>query len=84
MGVGKMPVEELAGAVVYAQHEGEYYLAFVHDIFGHWTISKGKVEPGEDVQSGAIREIKEEMNLDIKIMEEALARDAASLARRSA
>ncbi len=68
--MGKMPVEELAGAVVYAEHKGEYYLAFVHDIFGHWTISKGKVEHGEDIAQGAIREIKEEMNLDIEIVEE--------------
>jgi ADP-ribose pyrophosphatase YjhB (NUDIX family) len=67
---GPMPLEQLAGAVVYAESEGEYYLAFVHDIFGHWTISKGKVEAGEDVQQGAIREIKEEMDLDIEIVEE--------------
>src|SRR3989338_4363046 len=66
----KMPTEDLAGAVVFAENEGEYYLAFVHDIFGHWTISKGKVEKGEDVQQGAIREIKEEMALDIEIVEE--------------
>ena len=66
----KMPVEHLAGAVVYAKHEGVHYLAFVHDIFGHWTISKGKVEPGEDIRAGAIREIKEEMGLDIEIQEE--------------
>ncbi len=66
----KMPVEHLAGAVVYAKHEGGTYLAFVHDIFGHWTISKGKIEPGEDIQTGAIRELKEEMNLDIKIIQE--------------
>lgn len=66
----KMPTEHLAGAVVYARSEGETYLAFVHDIFGHWTISKGKVEEGEDVKQGAVREIKEEMGLDIKIMEE--------------
>ena len=69
-GVGKMKVEHLAGAVVYAKHEGETYLAFVHDIFGHWTISKGKIEEGEDLQQGAIREIKEEMGLDIKIVAE--------------
>lgn len=69
-GIGKMPVQHLAGAVVYAKHEGETYLAFVHDIFGHWTISKGKIEEGEDIQAGAIREIKEEMNLDIKIVAE--------------
>ncbi len=66
----KMPLEELAGAVVFAENEGEYYLAFVHDIFGHWTISKGKVEHGENVEEGAIREIKEEMGLDITIVEE--------------
>jgi N utilization substance protein B len=69
-GVGKMPVQHLAGAVVYARHEGEIYLAFVHDIFGHWTISKGKIEAGEDLKQGAVREIKEEMNLDIEIKEE--------------
>lgn len=62
--------ENLAGAVVYAMHEGDMYLAFVHDIFGHWTISKGKIEPGEDIKSGAKREIKEEMGLDIEIEDE--------------
>jgi transcription antitermination factor NusB len=66
----KMPVEHLAGAVVYAKHEGDTYLAFVHDIFGHWTISKGKIEQGEDLREGAKREIREEMNLDIEIKEE--------------
>lgn len=69
-GGGKMPTEHLAGAVVYAKHEGETYLAFVHDIFGHWTISKGKVEANEDVKQGAVREIKEEMGLDIEIKQE--------------
>ena len=66
----RMPVEHLAGAVVYARNEGETYLAFVHDIFGHWTISKGKIEAGENVEQGACREIKEEMGLDIKIVQE--------------
>ena len=66
----KMPTEHLAGAVVYARSKGEIYLAFVHDIFGHWTISKGRVEENEDVKAGAIRELKEEMNLDIKIVQQ--------------
>lgn len=66
----KMPTEHLAGAVVFAKHSGETYLAFVHDIFGHWTISKGKVEENEDVREGAVREIKEEMGLDITIVQE--------------
>jgi len=66
----QMPVEHLAGAVVYAKHESDFYLAFVHDIFGHWTISKGKIEEGEDLRAGAKREIKEEMGLDIEIQDE--------------
>ena len=70
----KMPTEHLAGAVVYARSEGETYLAFVHDIFGHWTISKGKVGDkeefaGESIEQAAVREIKEEMDLDIVIKE---------------
>lgn len=66
----KMPTEQLVGAVVYAKHQGETYLAFVHDIFGHWTISKGKIEEGEDLKQGAVRKIKEEMGLDIKVSQE--------------
>ncbi|MBI4079877.1 transcription antitermination factor NusB [Candidatus Kaiserbacteria bacterium] len=66
----KMPTEHLAGAVVYAKNKGETYLAFVHDIFGHWTISKGKIEEGEDISQGAVREIKEEMGLDITVVQE--------------
>jgi ADP-ribose pyrophosphatase YjhB (NUDIX family) len=54
---------------VYARDKGEIYLALVHDIFGHWTLSKGRVEPGESVEEGTIREIKEEMNANIVIKE---------------
>ncbi|MBI4086390.1 transcription antitermination factor NusB [Candidatus Kaiserbacteria bacterium] len=64
----EMPVEHLAGAVVYAYDEqGEMYLALVHDIFGHWTLSKGKIEDGESIEDGAKREIKEEIGLDMEI-----------------
>lgn len=69
-GTGKMPVELLAGAVVFAKSEGTTYLAFVHDIFGHWTISKGKIQPGESIEDGTKRAIKEELNLDITIKQE--------------
>lgn len=63
----EMPIVKLAGAVVYTEHEGEIFLALVHDIFGHWTLSKGKIEDGESVEEGAVREIKEEIGLDIEI-----------------
>ncbi|HCR52362.1 TPA: transcription antitermination factor NusB [Candidatus Kaiserbacteria bacterium] len=64
-----MPLQALGGAVVYAKHEGQYYLALVHDVFGHWTLSKGKLEPGESIEKGTAREIKEEMGIDITIEE---------------
>ena len=63
----EMPIERLAGAVVYAEENGLMYLALVHDIFGHWTLSKGKIDEGEDVQVGAVRSLKDEMGLDITI-----------------
>lgn len=65
-----MPIQNLGGAVVYSRHEGDIYMAFVHDVFGHWTLSKGKLELGEDVKEGTVREIKEEMGLDIVIKED--------------
>lgn len=69
-----MPVQQLGGAVVYTFHEGQYYLALVHDVFGHWTLSKGKIGDRpeiaeETVEEGTIREIKEEIGLDIVIEE---------------
>jgi N utilization substance protein B len=66
----KMPVEKLGGAVVYAKKDGTIYLALVHDVFGHWTLSKGKVEGTEDVRDGTKREIHEELGLDITVGEE--------------
>lgn len=66
----QMPIQRLAGAVVYAQHEGQIYLALVHDIFGHWTLSKGKIEDSETVEAGAVREIQEEMGLTVTIEDE--------------
>lgn len=64
-----LPVEQLGGAIVYAEHEGQYYLALVHDVFGHWTLSKGKLNEGESIEEGTTREIKEEMGVDMVIEE---------------
>ncbi len=63
----EMPIERLAGAVVYAESEGVMYLALVHDIFGHWTLSKGRIEEGEDLNTGAVRAIKDEIGLTVSI-----------------
>jgi len=66
----EMPIEKLGGAVVYARQEGDIYVALVHDVFGHWTLSKGRIEEDENVEEGTIREIKEELGLDVKIKDE--------------
>lgn len=58
-----LPVEELGGAIVYAYHEGQYYLALVHDVFGHWTLSKGKIPPGMGVEEGTVEGLKDELGL---------------------
>jgi ADP-ribose pyrophosphatase YjhB (NUDIX family) len=63
----EMPIERLGGAVVYAMHEDTMYLALVHDIFGHWTLSKGRIEEGEEVKDGTRRAIMDEMGLTVVI-----------------
>jgi N utilization substance protein B len=62
----EMPQERLVGAVVYARSGNELYLALVHDIFGHWTLSKGKLTPDETPEAGVVRKIKEEIGLNIE------------------
>jgi len=67
--ITKLPVENLSGALVYTKHDGKILFGFVHDVFGYWTLSKGKVAEGEDVKEGAIKAIKKEIGLDITISE---------------
>jgi ADP-ribose pyrophosphatase YjhB (NUDIX family) len=65
----KFPIEKKSGAVVYAHHDSQIYLALVHDVFGYWTLSKGSIEDSENEEKGAIREIKKEMGIDMNIKE---------------
>ena len=61
--------EILAGAVVYAHNGGAIEVALVHDVFGYWTLPKGKLEAGEDEQAAAVREIGEEIGIPMSIEE---------------
>jgi len=63
----QMPIERLAGAVVYTEHEGQMFLALVHDIFGHWTLSKSKVKEEETPEQGAVRALLEEIGLPVTV-----------------
>jgi len=48
----------------------KFLFAMVHDVFGYWTLSKGKTEENEIPEDGATRKVKEEIGLDIKIKKE--------------
>ncbi|MBX9906912.1 transcription antitermination factor NusB [Patescibacteria group bacterium] len=63
----EMPILRLGGAVVYAEEGQDLYFALVHDVFGHWTLSKGKLEGDEDAKEGTRREVKEELGIDVVI-----------------
>jgi N utilization substance protein B len=65
----KMLIQNLGGAVVYAKDGKEIYMAFVHDVFGHWTLSKGKIPEG-DVRVGTVNKVKEEIGLDVEITDD--------------
>ncbi len=58
-----LPLEKLGGAIVYAKHDGQYYLALVHDVFGHWTLSKGHIENDPTPEKGVERVVSEELGL---------------------
>ena len=66
---GVVNTEHLGGAVVYAKDGEDVYLALVHDVFGRWTPSKGKIPPEMEVEAGTIQGIKDEMGLDVTIKE---------------
>jgi transcription antitermination protein NusB len=63
----ELPLEKMGGAIVYCKHDGQYYLALVHDVFGHWTLSKGHIEEDPTPEAGVTRIIKEELGLDAKV-----------------
>ncbi len=60
-----LPLDKLGGAVVYARDGEDVYLGLVHDIFGHWTLSKGHYKEGEDDATAIVRIVKEEINLPV-------------------
>jgi N utilization substance protein B len=61
----EMPIEKKIGAVVYAREGFDIYFALVHDVFGHWTLSKGGLEQDETDEDGVKRIIKKEIGLTI-------------------
>ncbi|MCX6757146.1 MAG: transcription antitermination factor NusB [Candidatus Nomurabacteria bacterium] len=62
-----MKHERLVGAVVISNHEGKRYVGLVHDVFGYWTLTKGKIEGEEAIDILAIKKIKSEIGVDVTL-----------------
>lgn len=64
-----MTKEKSCGAVVFTKDQGEPRYIIIHQTNGVYCFPKGHVEPGETEEETALREIKEEVGLDVKICE---------------
>jgi N utilization substance protein B len=65
--IESLPIQRLGGAVVYAIVDKEIYFAFVHDVFGFWTLAKGKLETDETDAEATKREVTEEVGIPVTI-----------------
>ena len=68
----RMKQQKSVGGVIFrTDEEGEVHFAFVHDVFGKWTLSKGKLsDENEEYEEGLKRVIKGELGLDVEIPDE--------------
>lgn len=63
-----MKKEKSCGAVVYRGKKGNREILLVrHKNGGHWAFPKGHVEKGETEEETALREIREETGLRVKL-----------------
>lgn len=60
-----MKKEKSCGAVIYKYENNKLYILLVKHNKGHFGSPKGHVELGETEEETALREIKEETNLDV-------------------
>lgn len=59
-----MNKETSCGAICFNDNK----ILMIHSIYGHWGFPKGHVEKNETFKQTAIREVKEECNIDIEII----------------
>ena len=62
-----MPHEISAGVVVYFKEDHKVLYLTLHYQAGHWDFPKGHVEENEKLQQTALRETKEETNLEVDL-----------------
>ena len=64
-----MKYEKSCGAIVYKKESNEIYILLVQMNRGHWSFPKGHMNLDETEEQTSMREIKEETNLKIEIVE---------------
>jgi len=59
-----MKYEKSCGCIIFNEKKE---LLLIHQVKGHWGLPKGHVEENETEEQTAIREVKEETNIDVII-----------------
>lgn len=59
--------EKSCGAIIYKIEDNNIKILLLKHNVGHWSFPKGHVENNETEEETALREIKEETNLDVLI-----------------
>ena len=59
-----MNYEKSCGCIIINENNK---ILLIHQLKGHWGLPKGHVEDNETEEQTAIREVKEETNLDVEI-----------------
>ncbi|MEG0762968.1 MAG: NUDIX domain-containing protein [Oscillospiraceae bacterium] len=65
-----MKKEKSCGAICYQKSDDKIEILLIkHRYGGHWSFPKGHVEKGEDEETTAMREVREESGAKIKILD---------------
>ncbi len=67
--------EPTVGALI-VNKEGKILLASSHKWFDRWTIPGGHIELGETMEQAVVREVKEEVGLDVHVVRLLLIQEA--------
>lgn len=59
--------EYSAGAILYTKIDNEIHYLLIKDFHNNWGFPKGHLENDETFKQAAIREIKEEVGIDVNI-----------------
>ncbi len=62
-----MKQEKSCGAIILRKNTEELQVLLLKHNAGHWAFAKGHVEANETEEQTALREIKEETSLDVKL-----------------